>query len=312
MTSLRNHCDGPGVTQKKRAKALADLEKMHCKGELSLPFDSFVTKLQAIFCKLAVCGGPKEPEEQIEIMCDKIQNTDSKLVAAVQFIGVAASRDDKPSFIEAANILSQEVAKIFPHAPVGAGRGKCGRVGSTRSGGRKRKGGGSGGGRGGGGDDGGIQPGMHPGKGVPGRPLGPNGGRNGWHDGTLWENGIDIKDLCRHYSTNEYKHLSDSTRRVIANPPDPNHPRNKRRKGGGSNRSVGEVSLSADTIQQIAAVARESDGVSAMTTETPRPAGAGVPNPAGGSAGVMFGRGAHGGGVGGPVVMGGGGGQAFK
>ena len=110
-------------------------------------------------------------------------------------------------------------------------------------------------------------------------------------------------NLYRHYPTSEYQHLFDNTKRIIQEgPDDSNHAGNKRRRG--DDRSVSEVTLSAASIRAVAAMMRDQDAMSALTTDqTAGGPEANAPNlpPTGGNAGAAFEREAHEGGGGRPL-----------
>jgi len=136
MQKLREHYDGPGEVEKKRAAAKYRLDRLHYKDEPSLAFEKYVTFLKEVFQDLEECGRPLQEIEKVEHMLDKIQRNDGTIQALkVQILG---DKELKNDFEASANHLSQALAVLHP----GAGKKADKRyVAGLRKGGGKNGGG---------------------------------------------------------------------------------------------------------------------------------------------------------------------------
>jgi hypothetical protein len=170
MMALRDIYAGPGTVLKRMAEANSQLNAILWRGEGSFTFESYISKLQAAFTSLAECGEPKTERSKIELLCDHMHTTDTKLICAMQ--NLRMNQTTMRSFQEFANLLSEQVSIRYPavagrQGPAlrqaaaldsrgrggrggvrgAAGRGTAGRGGGRGAAGRGRGGRGRGGSR---------------------------------------------------------------------------------------------------------------------------------------------------------------------
>ena len=203
MNTLRTHYDGPGEITKRVARAEAQIQALHYKSEQTFSFERFITKLNGAYQVLQEHKEGLTERKKVSLMCDKIQNNNPSLVAAVQF--VRHTPDLCTDFRAAANKLSESVSSIFPSQDRPQNdrfKRKVSAVGSDRSSGR-----GSGG---------------RFGSGRGGRNRGRDGGRGrgGRHNRTTGAdsalcNGVDISNLERNFTADEWRQLPNLVRDSI-------------------------------------------------------------------------------------------------
>lgn len=210
MNQLRLHYDGPGQTQRKITQAEAQIESLHYKSEQAFSFEKFITKLNGAFQVLEENGEALTERRKVTIMCDKIQNNNTDLRAAVQI-----TRHDpllNTNFKEAANSLSEKISSIFPTgAEKGPFKRKIAGLESNRGG--DRGGGGRFGQRSGRYNRGG----RGSGRGRDGGRSGRIGGRNNRTTGgeSSMCNGVDLRDIDRSFSPDEWRQLPNFVRDSI-------------------------------------------------------------------------------------------------
>ena len=209
MNQLRHHYDGPGQVQRKITQAEAQIASLHYKSEQAFSFERFITKLNGAFQVLEENGETLTERKKVTIMCEKMQNNNTDFRAAIQIV----RRDPvlSKNFKEAADYLSEAVSSIFPaqddrfptrrkmsglESDRGSGRGR---------GGRLPRGGGRGGRHGRGGFAGGR------GGRFPGRPNRTTGA-----DSSMC-NGVDLRDIDRNFSPEEWRQLPNFVRDSIRN-----------------------------------------------------------------------------------------------
>ena len=266
MNLLRHHYDGPGQTQRKIAQAEAQIASLHYKSEQAFSFERFITKLNGAFQVLEENGEILTERKKVTIMCEKMQNNNTDFRAAVQIV----RRDPilSKDFKQAADSLSEAVSSIFPStnekspykrkiAGVDSGRG-----GGRGGGGRYPRGGGGRGARGG------YRGGPQGGRGgrYPNRPN-----RTGGAD-TSSCNGVDLRDIDRNFSPEEWRQLPNFVRDAIRT----NRAQKKARRDEAQLRGVSAASTQNLVADETSTVTQSQQADSIQNT-----------------AGRSFGRNAH-------------------
>ena len=108
MTALSNHYDGPGQVTKRLSEARSDINSLHYKGiESSFPFETYITRLQDNFETLRLNGEEEHESNQVRILLDGIDSSNSQLNAAKVNIGMSQTlRND---FTGACNALAEQI-----------------------------------------------------------------------------------------------------------------------------------------------------------------------------------------------------------
>ena len=118
MEAIRQHYDGPGETRRQLAKAKADLKVIHYKNEQSLPFETYIHKLNEVFFVFGKAKQPVYEEQKVGYMLDNINTSNVELQAAVTLIRMDDNIKDLPTpegyFIRAANKMAEQIAVISP------------------------------------------------------------------------------------------------------------------------------------------------------------------------------------------------------
>ena len=143
MTALSNHYDGPGQVTKRLSEARSDIKSLHYKGiESSFPFETYITRLQDNFETLRLNGEEEHESNQVRILLDGIDSSNSQLNAAKVNIGMSQTlRND---FTGACNVLAKQISLIFHKDRKRQGR----RIASAQRGRGRGRGHGGRGGRG--------------------------------------------------------------------------------------------------------------------------------------------------------------------
>jgi hypothetical protein len=184
--ALRNHYDGPGQVEKRLGYARNILANTHYRSEKQYSFESYVTKLSEAFEVLKDNSVEKAEREKVDCLLDGIQSDNQIVVTAKTNVRMNIAM--RTSFQVAVDHLSELIGATFANAsyhgkrPVrNVSRMDVGRGGRRGRGGRYGRGG-RGGGRGG---------------------RGTTGNGNG-----KFHNGVDISDLTRNFSNDEWGKLS--------------------------------------------------------------------------------------------------------
>lgn len=202
MTLLRTHFDGPGEVEKRIAHANNAMEQLHYTKESIFPFSSYVTGLNTCYTTLEAAQDPVSERNKVAKMLKGITTQNASLIAAMQ--NIRSNPNTKSSFTAASNELSEQVALIFPgetRRPSSRGRRVSGverghRGGRGRGHGRGDTGRGRGYGR----------------SGRSGRGRG-RGGRGS--NRPVMADGIDITDVTRSFTDQEWNALSSENRRHV-------------------------------------------------------------------------------------------------
>ena len=256
MQLLRNHYDGPGQVEKRKAFARQQIKEVHYKNEQSFSFEKYISVLNSAYKTLEEAGETTTESTKVEEMLTRINTNNMALTAAITSIRMDSALAN--NFTNAASKLSETIVKIMPAAfqqnnnrynRRNVSDVRSGRFG--RGGGRGYRGGGRDGGRGGRGGRGGYY-GRGGGRGYNGRG---GRGRNNhyfnrpsdWHYRTV--NGVDLSDPLRDFTEQEYmqipgdiKDAMRAYRRAFG--------RGARGNGGGDNNKRNLSATQQDTSSQ--------------------------------------------------------------
>ena len=266
MNTLRTHYDGPGEIKRRIARAEAQIEALHYKSEQAFSFERFITKLNGAFQVLEQNKEGLTERKKVTIMCDKIQNNNTDLRAAVQFI--RRTETLSANFRDAANALSEAVSTIFPtpdKPQFDRYKRKMSSIGSDRGGGRGAPGrflrGSGQGGRG---------------RGVGNRSGRTRGGGGRFNRTTGGDssicNGVDISNIERNFTPEEWRQLPNLVRDSIRSARE-----QKRARRDGGNPRISSINTQ-----------HQDDPNNEVTTTSPS-----VTRGGGNNAGRSFGRNAY-------------------
>jgi hypothetical protein len=231
MSLLRNHFDGPGEVEKRIAHANNAMEQLHYTKESIFPFSSYVTGLNACYTTLAQADDAVNERNKVTKMLKGITTTNPSLIAAMQ--NIRSNPTTKANFAVASSELSEQIALLFPgESRTSPGRRR--RVAGTGTGNRQGDGG-RGRGRNGQGRGG-------------GRGYGRSGGRGrgrgrGGRGGASMADGVDITDVTRSFSDQEWGALSSDNRRHV-------HEERERKRSRTDQGTPREVSAAATADQE--------------------------------------------------------------
>ena len=192
IKALQTHYDGTAEGERRKEVAKNDLKSLFYRNESTFSFEKYVTKMQAFYNTLEQYGEPEYESNKVKNLLDKINcpNNDIKIEVNI------CRNQHRDNFVQACTYTATAILRIFPNA----------QPSSTKY--RKRReihafgqGGGRGRGRGRG----------RGGRGGRGQGRKPNG---------KFENGVDISDPCKWFSSDEFSKLSADTRRYIQSHPD--------------------------------------------------------------------------------------------
>ena len=204
--ALRTHYMGEGEQRKRLVWAQTALSNAHYKNEFTFSFEKFSTTLKEAYRILNACGETHGDIEMVRVMLEKMAVPNSGELDAAKTVCRDRYSD---SFEEAVAYLSREVTSIFPNAQLESFKKKR-KISAAKDGGPGR---GRPGGRGGGGGRG-DGPGGRPGR--AGRRGGR--GRGGRSDPATpyntW-NGVDIRDVTRDFTEEEYTNLGPDGRAYV-------------------------------------------------------------------------------------------------
>ena len=185
FTALRTHYDGPGQIEKRLGYARSILANTHYRSEKQYSFESYVTKLSEAFEILKDNNVEKAERDKVDCLLDGILSDNQIVVTAKT--NVKMNHAMRTSFQVAVDHLSKLIGSTFANASYNGKRParNVSRMDTGRRGGR-----GNGGGRNGG-------------RGGRGGGRGGRGNRGG-----KMHNGVDITDLTRNFSNDEWRKLS--------------------------------------------------------------------------------------------------------
>jgi hypothetical protein len=110
--SLCAYYDGPGGTEKVEAIARRDLNEVKYLGnEQVFSFEKFTTKVQSCFNILDQEYALEKTK--VRAMCDRIHTSHPALIATIET--VKGKTENRNSFTNAANELSEAISQLFPY-----------------------------------------------------------------------------------------------------------------------------------------------------------------------------------------------------
>jgi hypothetical protein len=202
--ALRVHFDGPGESMKRNNHAYKILENTHYKSERLFMFENYVTKLSEAFEILEDNGMGKNELERVKILLDGIQSDNQTVISAKTTIMMNDTM--RMSFQVAVDRLSEFIGATF------SGNTSYNGKRAARNVSRMETGHGRGQGRFGRGG------------------CGSQGGRGGNRAGGKQHNGVDITDLTRSFTGEEWQKLSPEIIQQIKNAREAAKNENKKRK----------------------------------------------------------------------------------
>jgi hypothetical protein len=179
--ALRQHYDGPGQVEKRLAYAYNILNNTHYRSERQYNFESYVTKLSEAFEILRDNDVAKSEREKVDCLLNGIQSDNQVIVTAKTTVRMNTGM--RTSFQVAVDNLSELIGATFANTS-NNGKRPARNVSRMESG------------RGGRGGRGGRRAGR-----------GGRGGRGGYRGGKM-HNGVDISDLTRNFTNEEWHKLS--------------------------------------------------------------------------------------------------------
>jgi len=199
MKALRDHYDGPGEVEKRISHAKRELESAHYRSEKVFTFERYVTKLSEAFQILEDNGIPKVEREKVDLLLEKMSVDNTEITAAIA--NVRMNPNKRNNFLLAANELSEYISVVMPLAASESGKKPARTVSEVRHVKKKAK------------------------TGNGSKPKGKT------------ENGVDISDMERSFTHQEWRSLSQETRSKIQ----------AKRKAKKEKRAINKVVTSKET-----------------------------------------------------------------
>jgi hypothetical protein len=168
MEALQAHYDGDAEAEKRKQAAKSDLQSLYYRHEVAFPFEKYINRMKRCFDVLEKYQVPYYEEDKVRLLLDKIQNNHGEVKTQVSICRASYSSN----FVQASTYMSREISRIFPSSNVSStsfGKGK------QRGGSRNVS------------------------------SLGNKGKKNGKRSIVEKNNGVDISDLTRYYSKEEWK-----------------------------------------------------------------------------------------------------------
>lgn len=181
FAALRIHYDGPGQIEKRLGYARNILANTHYRSEKQYSFESYVTKLSEAFEILKDNNVEKAERDKVDCLLDGILSENQIVVTAKT--NVRMNQAMRTSFQIAVDHLSELIGSTFANASY-AGKRPARNISR-----------------------------METGRGGRGRGRGGRGGRGGGRGdnrskGGKFHNGVDISDLTRNFTNEEWRKLS--------------------------------------------------------------------------------------------------------
>lgn len=185
MESLQAHYDGDAEAEKRKQAAKSDLQSLYYRHEAAFSFEKYINRMKKCFDVLEKYQVPYYEEDKVKHLLDRIQNSHGEVKTQVSICRASYSG----SFVQASTYMSREISRIFPSsnvASVSFGKGKS----------RESRG---------------------------GRNVSSlkNRVQKGKRKGLIVEknNGVDISDLTRFYSKEEWAKLDADVKKKILESP---------------------------------------------------------------------------------------------
>jgi hypothetical protein len=181
MQALQAHYDGDAEAEKRKQAAKSDLQSLFYRHEAAFSFEKYINRLKKCFDILEKYQVPYYEEDKVKLLLDRIQNNHGEVKTQVSICRANYSG----SFVQASTYMSREISRIFPSSNVasinfGKSKNRGGRnVSSTKQ-------------------------------------RAQNGKRKGL---IVKNNGVDISDLTRFYTKEEWKKLDADVKKKILESP---------------------------------------------------------------------------------------------
>jgi hypothetical protein len=182
MQALQAHYDGDAEAEKRKQAAKSDLQALYYRHEAAFSFEKYINRLKKCFDVLEKYQVPYYEEDKVKLLLDRIQNNHGEVKTQVSICRANYSG----SFVQASTYMSREISRIFPASNVasvnfGKGKNRGGRNISSLK----------------------------------------NRGHKGKRKGLIVEknNGVDISDLTRFYSKEEWRKLDADVKKKILESP---------------------------------------------------------------------------------------------
>lgn len=181
MEALQAHYDGDAEAEKRKQAAKSDLQSLYYRHETAFSFEKYINRMKKCFDILEKYQVPYYEEDKVKLLLDRLQNNHAEVKTHVSICRASYSG----TFVEASTYMSREISRIFPSSNVASstfGKGKQRGTNRNVSSLKNRK---------------------QKGK----RLIVEN------------NNGVDISDLTRFYSKEEWKKLdADVRKKILENP----------------------------------------------------------------------------------------------
>jgi hypothetical protein len=182
MEALQAHYDGDAEAEKRKQAAKSDLQSLFYRHEAAFSFEKYINRMKKCFDVLEKYQVPYYEEDKVKLLLDKIQNSHGEVKTQVSICRASYSN----TFVEASTYMSREISRIFPSSNVASstfGKGK--QRGSNNRNVSSLK----------------------------------NRKQKGKRSIVEKNNGVDISDLTRYYSKDEWRKLdADVKKRILDNP----------------------------------------------------------------------------------------------
>jgi len=193
MQALRAHYSGADQKKWRKNHAHAQIKSIHYKDENIFSFENYVSILQSSYSILQEEGDPLSEDTKLQYFFEKmISVNNDRLKATIQAVKVKCNADPTSTFVEASQEIATEVKDIYPNVGTKTNRRNISEIttyGNDRTKNKKH----------------GYQR-----KGRKDRIAERNGGKR-----KVEYNGVDISDLTRKFSDEEYSKLRSGVKRSI-------------------------------------------------------------------------------------------------
>ena len=175
---LREHYIGEAHDMRRAAAATAKLEALFWKSEASFPFEKYLTRMNEAFKELEDANQPMYVQQKVQFLLRSMRCDDIQVQTTMGIVRDKYSHD----FEGACMALSRTISSRFALAEPGKTNKRS--IGATTTTNKSAKGGGRGGGR-----------------------YGNRGGRGSTGKPKVVMNGVDVSDINRNFTTEEWEKL---------------------------------------------------------------------------------------------------------
>ena len=190
--NLTEHYNGPTELRRRANEAEAKLVNLHYRNESAFSFERYITKLKEYYHDLEEAGQGYTDWQKVKRLTKGVQSSDARVSALLVLVKSLYPND----FDAACSHMATQIADIYPPtANIGKNTKISALFGRGNDGNKGRGGRGDRGNRGGRGRDGGRGGGRG------------NKGQKG--QGKMYMSGVDVTDITRKFSEDEWKKLSN-------------------------------------------------------------------------------------------------------